>query len=165
MSERLKKFADSARRTVIRSPTDGSVMTLFVVTRGGVVAPGGTVMTLVPGDDRLVVESKLPVSDVGFVQVGQRARLQLMASAGRRLHPLGGVVVHVSPDAISEPDKEPYVLVRIAPDADQFVGSVGTYRLSPGAHLRTSIVTGERSVLGYLLDPFMAGMHGAMTES
>lgn len=140
-------------------------MTLFVVTRGGVIPPGGTVMTLVPGDDRLVVETKLPVSDVGFVQVGQHARLQLMASAGRRMHPIGGVVVHVSPEAISEPDKEPYVLVRIAPDADRFVGAASIYRLTPGAHLRTSIVTGERSVLGYLLDPFLAGMHGALTES
>jgi adhesin transport system membrane fusion protein len=164
LQERLKKFADSSHRTVIRAPIDGSVLTLFVVTQGGVVAPGGTVLTLVPANDRLIVEAKLPLADVGFVQNGQQARLQLMASAGRKLKTLQGKVIHVSPDAVTEPEKEPYVLVRIAPEEDHFESGAFTYRLTPGAQIRASIVTGRRSVLGYLLDPFLSSTSGALME-
>jgi len=164
LGERMKKFADSSMRTTIRAPLDGVVMSLFVVTRGGVIPPGGTVMTIVPGDDRLVVEVKLPVTDVGFVQVGQPTRLQLTASAGRRTQPLQGKVIHVSPDVVSEPQKEPYVLVRVAPESDRFQAGSWQYRLRPGSQLSTSILTGERSVLAYIVDPFRSGIHMAMTE-
>src|SRR5690606_27013555 len=110
----------------------------------------------------LVVEVKLPVTDVGFVQVGQPARLQLTAAAGRRSQPITGTVVHVSPDVVSEPDKEPYVLVRVAPSQDHFVNGNWKYRLRPGSQLSTSILTGERSVLAYVVDPFISGAHAAL---
>jgi len=164
LSERLKKFADSSQRSTIRSPIDGVVMSLFVVTQGGVVAPGGTVMTLVPGNDRLVVEVKLPVTDVGFVQAGQPARLQLTAAAGRRSPPIDGKVVHVSPDVVTEQDREPYVLVRIAPTRDRFTNGGWEYQLRPGSQLSASILTGERSVLAYIVDPFISGAHAALSE-
>lgn len=59
LSERLRKFEDSLRRTVLRAPVAGIVKTLYIVTQGGVIQPGATVIDIVPGDDRLVVEARL----------------------------------------------------------------------------------------------------------
>ena len=50
-SNRLRKYEDSLKRTVLRSPVDGVVKTLYVVTIGGVVGPGATVADVVPVGD------------------------------------------------------------------------------------------------------------------
>ncbi|MBF0233034.1 MAG: HlyD family efflux transporter periplasmic adaptor subunit, partial [Desulfamplus sp.] len=59
--ERLNKNQDSLRRTVLRSPVDGTVKSLFFVTIGGIVPPGGAVAEIVPSDDRLSIEARLPI--------------------------------------------------------------------------------------------------------
>ncbi|OEJ67253.1 hypothetical protein BEN30_09685 [Magnetovibrio blakemorei] len=163
-SERVRKFADSRARTTIRAPIDGAVMTLYVVTEGGVVAPGGTVLSMVPGGDRLVVEVRLPVGEVGFVRPGQRARLQLVSTAGRGFSPLDGKVTQISPDSIAEQDQQPFYLVRIAPAADAFADDVARYSLRPGVEVEASIVTGSRSVLRYVLDPFLGSLKNGLSE-
>ncbi|CAA7619036.1 HlyD family type I secretion periplasmic adaptor subunit [Magnetospirillum sp. SS-4] len=163
-SERVRKFADSRARTTIRAPINGAVMTLYVVTEGGVVAPGGTVLSMVPGGDRLMVEARLPVGEVGFLRPGQRARLQLVSSSGRGFRPLDGKVIQISPDSIAEQDQEPFYLVRIAPAADAFVDDAVRYPLRPGVEVETSILTGRRSVLKYVLDPFIGGLSNGLSE-
>lgn len=162
--ERVRKFADSRARTTIRAPIDGVVMTLYVVTTGGVVAPGGTVLTMVPGGDRLVVEARLPVGEVGFLRQGQPVRLQLVSAAGRGFQPLNGTVAHISPDSVVEAEQEPFYLVRIAPGGDSFASGDSRYPLRPGVVVDASILTGSRSVLGYILDPFLSGLGNGLRE-
>jgi adhesin transport system membrane fusion protein len=81
-------------------------MTLQVVTEGGVVQPGGTLMTLVPANEPLLVEARLPVGDIGVVRVGQEARIQrLLRGAG--FQPINGKVVLISPDSMLDDQKIP----------------------------------------------------------
>lgn len=162
--ERMRKFTDSQDRTIIRSPSDGVVLTLFVVTKGGVVPPGGTVMTLVPANDKLVIEAKLNVPDIGFVKIGGGVKLNVNASGGQSYQPITGRVIHISPDTITEQNKEPYYLVRIAPDKDHFGEKDRVYRLIPGVRVMVAVLIGSRSVLEYVLSPFISGMSRALTE-
>jgi adhesin transport system membrane fusion protein len=164
MQKRLEKFKDSTARTVIRAPVDGTVFILYTVTRGGVVAPGGLVASLVPGSERLVVEVKLNAGEVGLVSRGQQARLRLEGAGTQRFRPIDGEVVHISSDAITEPQKPPYFLVRVAPRQNEFSDGVTQYRLSPGVQVSASIVTGHRTVMQYLLGPMLGRFSGALTE-
>jgi adhesin transport system membrane fusion protein len=164
MQKRMEKFKDSSARTVIRAPVDGTVFILYTVTRGGVVAPGGLVASLVPGSERLVVEVKLNAGDVGLISRGQRARLRLEGAGTQRFRPIDGEVVHISSDAITEPQKPPYFLVRLAPQQNEFSDGVTQYRLSPGVQVSASIVTGHRTVMQYLLGPMLGRFSGALTE-
>jgi membrane fusion protein, adhesin transport system len=50
-TERMAKYRDSQRRTIIRSPADGIIKTLHVVTIGGVVSPGGLARIIHEGVD------------------------------------------------------------------------------------------------------------------
>ncbi len=163
-SSRVRKFEDSLRRTVLRSPVDGVIKTLYVVTVGGVVAPGGTVVDVVPAGDRMIIEAKLPPQDIGYVHAGQTALVTLASSDANRFGNLTGEVVQVSPDTIETSDGQVFYKVRIATEKDFFQREDSRYRLVPGVQVTTSIRTGERSVLAYLIDPFMSSARMAMRE-
>lgn len=161
---RLGKYADNLSRTVLNSPVDGVVNTLYVFTEGGVIQPGGTVVDIVPGSDRLVVEAKLRVQDIGYVEQGQKAVMRLSSADATRYGVLDGEVVNVSPDTIVTKEGVPYYKVRIETDKDHFGKGNLRYRLFPGMILMVTIHTGQRTVLEYLLSPFQYSMDMAMTE-
>jgi adhesin transport system membrane fusion protein len=163
-SSRVRKFEDSLRRTVLRSPVDGVIKTLHVVTVGGVVAPGGTVVDVVPAGDRMIVEAKLPPQDIGYVHSGQSALVALASNDASRFGNLTGEVIQVSPDTIEASDGQVFYKVRIATEKDHFERDGATYRLVPGVQVTTSIRTGERSVLAYITDPFMSSANKALRE-
>ena len=164
MNQRLKKFVDSQARTMIRSPIDGIVKSIFFVTKGGVVPPGGTVLSIVPGEDELIVKGKLPVGEVGFVSRGQKARITLASAGARGFKPISGEVTYISPDSITEPDIPPYFQVRIKPDQLYFEGSFQKYSLRPGIEVSIAIHTGVQTVLEYLVAPLRNDMHNAFSE-
>ncbi|MEO5373557.1 MAG: HlyD family type I secretion periplasmic adaptor subunit [Alphaproteobacteria bacterium] len=163
MGERQKKFSDNLRRTVLRSPVDGLVKTVYVATRGGVVQAGKTVVDVVPAGDRLVVEAKLPVYDVGYVRAGQMAFVRLASQDASRFGSLHGTVVNVSPDSIVT-DKGAYYKVRVETNGDRFRHGREEYQLLPGIQVTANIVTGERSVFDYLTDPLLGRVGEAMRE-
>ncbi len=164
LSKRIRKFEDSLQRTVLRSPVSGVVKTLHVVTVGGVVRPGGTVVDVVPAGDRLIIEAKLPTQDIGYVHPGQTAMVQLASSDAIRFGTLEGKVMNVSPDTIETADGVPYYKVRISTVRDYFERRGARYRLVPGVQVVSSIQTGQRSVLEYLLDPFLGSAQTALRE-
>ncbi len=164
LSSRLGKYEDSLKRTTLRSPVDGVIKTLHVVTVGGVVSPGGTVAEVVPEGDLLVIEAKLPPQDIGYVQLGQPVQVSLASADANRFGKLEGKVVHISADTIETAEGIPYYKVRITTERDYFERRRERYRLVPGVQVISSIRTGRRSVLEYLLDPFLGGLDMALRE-
>ncbi len=163
-TQRMRRFEDSLKRTVIRSPVDGLIKKLHFVTVGGVVQAGDTIVDIVPSSDRLVVEAHLPISDIGYVQVGQRAVVRLASRDAARFGKLEGSVQHVSPDTFTTPDGRTYYSVRIITEGDSFRHGDFEYKLIPGMIVLASIHTGTRTVLEYLLDPFVGSLGQAMQE-
>lgn len=163
-TQRLRKLEDSLQRTIVRSPVDGVVKALYVVTEGGVVKPGGNIVDIVPADDRLIVEAALRTHDIGYVRTGQQAVVKLASSDAIRFGNLDGTVIHISADTFVSDDGRPYYKVRIATEGDAFRRGQLAYRLYPGMQVIASIKTGYRTVLEYLLDPFLGGVEEAMRE-
>jgi len=163
-TNRVRKFADSFERSMLVSPVEGVVMTLHVVTKGGVIAPGGSVVDIVPVGDAMVVEAKLAPQDVGYVHVGQTARVQLASADGARFDTLDGTVSQISPDTVEMQDGTTYYKVRIKTDRDYFESDGQRYQLVPGVQVMCSIVTGTRSVMGYIVSPFMGSFRTALQE-
>ena len=161
---RVRKFEDSFKRSVLVSPVEGVVMTLHVVTRGGVIQPGSAVVDIVPVGDAMVVEAKLAPQDVGYVHVGQTARVRLASGAGARFDPLEGTVSNVSPDTVETKDGSTFYKVRIKTDVDYFESKGQRYQLVPGVQVMCSIVTGTRSVMEYIASPFLGSFKTALQE-
>ncbi len=164
-TQRMAKYADSLRRITLRAPAAGTVKTLTASTRGGVVQPGQVVLEIVPEGDELLAEVRLPVRDVGYVRPGQSAFLRLASADAARFGNLAGRVAHVSPDSSpGAPGEGAHYRVRIETGADRFRNGTLEYRLIPGVAVQASILIGRRSVLDYLLAPFLAGAGMALRE-
>jgi adhesin transport system membrane fusion protein len=162
--QRILKFEDNLSRTVLRSPVNGVVKTLYVVTIGGVLKPGFTVVDIVPGGDRLIIEAKLPTQDIGYVRRGQQALVMLASADAMRFGNLTGKVVRVSPDTLVTNEGMPFYKVRIETEQDHFQRGKLKYQLFPGMQVMTNIQTGQRTVLEYIFDPFLRSFNDAMLE-
>lgn len=164
LKPRLAKYQDSLKRTILRSPVDGVIKTMYIATVGGVVKPGGAVADIVPADDRLVIEAKLRTQDIGYVRAGQSAKIKLASSDAARFDTLEGLVVGVSPDTVLSPDGLPFYKVRLETSRDHFSRGRLRYNLFPGMQVIASINTGERTVMEYLFDPFLNAFNAALQE-
>ena len=162
--ERMSTAKYVLENTEIRSPVDGTVVDLKAHTRGGVVAPGEILMEVVPSDDRLIIEARVRPEDIDRVTVGQAAGVKLHAFDRRKTPELNGNVTYVSADIIEDPKLGvAYFTTRIeVPEPE--MRRLGNQRVHPGMLADVFVRTGERSFLGYLLDPITASFSKAWRE-
>ena len=59
LNKRIQKYSDSLNRTVLKSPVTGTVKLVSVNSKGAIVAPGVTVVEIVPENEKLIIEAKL----------------------------------------------------------------------------------------------------------
>jgi HlyD family secretion protein len=153
LSERQTAAEDQLRRIDIRAPQDGVVHELAIHTVGGVVAPGETIMQIVPRADELVIDAEVAPSDVDQIAVGGKAGIRVMAGNRRTTPLVDATVMRVSPDLLHEPQTgRPYFLVRMAFAQHAFDG-IDELKLLPGMQVEAYVATEERTPLGYLLKP------------
>lgn len=164
LTQRRRKLEDSLTRTVLRAPVDGIVKTLNVATKGGVIQPGATVAEIVPADDRLVIDAKLPTRDIGYVRPGQRVMIRLASSDAARFGIIESEVANVSPDTLVNEQGVPFYKVRIETNRAFFEQGGLRYDLFPGMQVQADIQTGTRTVMQYLLDPYFRSVEVALRE-
>ena len=164
--ETMKKLEDNLSRTTIVAPVDGVVKNLFFVTEGGVIKPGGAILDIVPTKDSLIVEAKLPNSDIGFVKPGQSAVVKLSSADSVNFGQINGRVFQISPDTEEDENDNRIVFYKILIETDQsyFQSKDKIYQLVPGVKVLASIHIGERTVANYLLSPFIGSMGQSFQE-
>ena len=162
-SEQLRATADCLERTVIRAPVTGTVLDLRVKTPGGVVEPGEALMDIVPAGTDLLLEARVGPTDIDEVHAGLEAQIHLLAYRSRDLPRIGGTVREVSADRLEDPHTgEGYYLARVAVARAVLPASVV---LAPGMPADVMIVTGQRTLLAYLLRPVTAALRRGLRES
>jgi len=164
--QRFVKYSDSVSRSLILAPVDGEVKVIYFKTKGGVVPPGGVMLEVVPTGERLVVEIRLPVREVGYVRVGQEAILRLASADAYRFGSIRGSVTYVSPDSTNSSNnmEGPHYKVRIETSSHAFKHGDHQYPLISGVQISASIITGYRSIFDYLFSPFFVGLNFAFRE-
>lgn len=165
LKEKVMAAEDVLRRTRVTAPRDGRVVDLRVHTEGGVVQPGERLMDLVPDSDRLVVEVRVHPRDRDVVHPGMPARVRVTAFNARETAPLDGTVLSVSADRlVDDASGTEYFAARVVPD-----DPAGDARERPdivaGMQAEVFLVTGERTVLDYLLEPLRHSLDRAGRET
>jgi len=163
-AERVRSAQDVLARTEIRSPSDGTVMAMTVHTVGGVVAPGSTVMEIVPSADQLTIEAKVAVKDIESVHAGLPAQVRLTAYDQRSTPTVDARVSWVSADRVDD-DKTglSYYTTRVEIDHAQ-LAALDFVHLYPGMPVEVMILGTERTVADYLLAPITRTFARAMRE-
>lgn len=167
MQDRLTALSDEFERTVIKAPNDGAVVGLEAHTIGGVVRPGERIMDIVPEGDALIVEAQLPVNLIDKVQVGQLANIHFQIVLGGGRQPaIEGKLVQVSADRLTDQRSgAPYYSARIQITANG-EEELKRHKITPQPGMQTDVViiTGERTVLQYLLRPLLSRLTSGMKE-
>jgi adhesin transport system membrane fusion protein len=166
LNKRIQKYSDSLNRTVLKSPVTGIVKLISVNSKGAIVAPGVTVVEIVPDNEKLIVEAKLPLSEIGYISGGLDAKIRLNTPEGSRFRALEGKVVFVGADRISISDKneESYYLVKIETKETSFSKKDENFELFSGVPVIVGIITGKRSFVDYFLTPFKNKVSFALSE-
>jgi HlyD family type I secretion membrane fusion protein len=163
LREKARAAEDVLQRTEIRASVAGRVQGLKVFTIGGVVPPRETIMEIVPGEEKLIVEARMPINDIDVVQAGLTVQLRFTAFNQRYTPVLAGSVVNVSADRMNDPQTNtPFYLLRIAVDQDTPLPD--GMSLYPGMPVEATIRTGSQTLLAYLTKPLLNSMHRALRE-
>ncbi|SFE89487.1 HlyD family secretion protein [Methylobacterium sp. yr596] len=162
--ERKVSAQDQLSRVEIRAPQDGVVDQLAVHTVGGVVAAGETLMRVVPAQDRLAVEARLPPQDRDQTHPGQRAILRFSALNQRTTPEIEGSVAMISADVTTDPKTgQAYYTTRVAVQDDQ-LARLGDVKVAPGMPVEVFVQTQARTVLSYVTKPFADQVARAFRE-
>ncbi len=164
LTETSEALVDRVKRTVVKSPVTGTVKRLLVNTIGGVIQPGMDIAEIVPSEETLLIEAKIRPSDIAYLHPGQEAKVKFTAYDFSVMGGLDGKVVHISPDTIMDEQNESFYLVRVE-TSRVFTGPDGTeLPIIPGMTVSVDVLTGEKTVLDYLLKPILKTKQLALRE-
>jgi HlyD family secretion protein len=151
--------------TQIVAPISGRVHDLRVHTVGGVVAPGDTLMTVVPSDDALVFRVRVRPEEIDRVYAGQPARLRLTAFNARTTPEIAGKVAVVGADQlVDQATGVAYFRVDIEVEPAGF-GGLDRSKIRPGLPAEAFITTDQQTVMTYLLRPLLDHFAKALRTS
>jgi HlyD family secretion protein len=155
LQERRTAAEDQLKRIDLRAPSSGIVHQLQVHTVGGVVAPGEAVMMIVPSDELLHLEAKVAPMDYDQVQLGQAAKIKLMAFNQRTTPELNGTISRLSADVVREQQTGlVYYVIRVAIPQSE-LDRIAPLRIAAGMQAEVFLQTDERSAASYLVRPML----------
>lgn len=164
IDEQMRASEAVLRRTTIKAPAAGIVVSSTYNSKGSVIAPGEKIMEILPTTSGLVVDARLPPKDIDQVRVGQPARLRLSALNMRLTPEISATVTQVSADRlIDQVTHEAYFRAKLK-IATALPPGVKAEQLYPGMPVEAFISTGDRSFFEYLARPMRDSFARAFTE-
>jgi membrane fusion protein, adhesin transport system len=166
LSQQIFAQHDRVTRTEVRSPVRGTIKDVKVTTIGEVIKPGEDLVEIVPLEDTLLVEAKVRPADVAFLHPGQPATVKITAYDFSIYGGLKAQVEDISADTIKDDGPNGGTFFRVTLRTDR--NSLGTadkpLPIIPGMTASAEILTGQKSVLDYLLKPLLKARDEALHE-
>ncbi|RIX75828.1 HlyD family type I secretion periplasmic adaptor subunit [Acidovorax cavernicola] len=162
--EKFVALRDELGRTEIRSPASGQVVALVAQTVGGVIASGQKLMDVVPANEPLLLETRVPPHLIDRIHAGIPVDVRFSSFAHSPQLVVQGQLASVSGDLLTDPQTNTsYYLARVTV-TQEGLRKLGKRSLQPGMPVEVVFKTGERSLLVYLLHPLTRRIAAAMTE-
>ncbi|PZO86087.1 MAG: HlyD family type I secretion periplasmic adaptor subunit [Micavibrio aeruginosavorus] len=161
--EIIRKLEEKSKRLAIQAPVTGVVNGLTLNTIGSVVRPGETIMNIVPVNEELVVEVKIPPQHIGHVHVGQDVKVKLSSYDFSRYGLVNGKLEKISATTFNGQNGERYYQGKIKVERN-YVGNDRHHPIMPGMTVMAEIITGEKTILQYLLKPIHNSLKTAFSE-
>jgi HlyD family secretion protein len=161
--EQLTRAHDVLSRTNILAPFRGNIVSLNVNSVGEVIAPGETLMEIVPIGETVVIDARIKPTDIDIVHPGLSAQIRLAGFNQRTTPLLNGIVRQISADSVyDQRTGETYYAARI--DITDAMELPRGLILQPGMPAEMLIVSGSRTTLDYLIQPIRDTVSKAMRE-
>ena len=162
--ENMAMRADPVERSEVKAPMRGIVKDIKINTVGGVVTAGQEIMTIVPLDDKLLVEAYINPRDVAFIRPGLPAVVKISAYDYAIYGGLDGKVTLISPDTLSNQNRatdqlkldqnQVYYRMLVQTEGNTLRDKNGKeLPIIPGMVATVDVKTGEKTVFQYLIKP------------
>lgn len=164
-------------RTVLRSPVDGTVQNLQITGPGQSIRPGDALVVIVPTGVELILDANLSNEDIGYVFLGQSARVKVTAYDSSRYGTLPAEVAWISADlrrptaaqaslqsagGASSAEGWYSVFLKALPQSNP--GKVDESHLRAGMSVEVNLLADKRSIMSYLTGRLNAAAMRAFTE-
>lgn len=159
-----KAIDDRVSRTTVVSPVHGVIKQLKVNTIGGVVQPGSDLVEVVPLEDSLLIEARIRPQDVAFLHPGQKAMVKFTAYDYTIYGGLKADLELISADTIQDEEGKSFYLIQVRTEKSHLGKDDHPLLIIPGMVATVDIITGQKSVLDYLLKPVLKARQEAMRE-
>ncbi|MBP5077259.1 HlyD family type I secretion periplasmic adaptor subunit [Pseudomonas chlororaphis] len=164
LQEKNSALEDRLSRIVIRAPDAGMVIGMTVHTIGGVVRSATPLLDIVPSVSELVIEAQVAPVDIDRIGIGKRADIRFGAFKSSTTPVIEGEVSSVSADRLTnEKTGTAYYLARVRV-TENGARTLGERKLLPGMPADVLIITGQRTLLQYLMQPARDVMSQSMIE-
>jgi len=161
LNEGSVALADKVDKAQVKSPVRGRVQRLLANTVGGVVQPGKDIVEVVPLDDALVLEARVLPKDIAFIHPGQDAMVKFTAYDFSIFGGLEAKVENISPDTVIDEKGNAFYIVRVRTNQPNFDERLPVI---PGMTAEVDVLTGQKTVLSYLLKPVLKAKAYALRE-
>ncbi len=149
----LDRATRQQERETIRAPIAGRVYNLQATLGEGTVEPGEELLSILPEGESLMLKVKVLNRDIGFISEGMRAKIKLATFPFQEFGTIEGKVVQISPNATLDRDLGLVFDATVSLSRTDVRVQNRTVELVPGMVATAEIVTRQRSVLTFLIEP------------
>ena len=169
VTPKYRAARDQLERLRIKAPVTGTVIGLNVFTVGGVIAPGQTLMDIVPDKSDLVVGARVSIDDADDLRVGQVAQVRFLGLHDRNIPVITGKLTKLSADSLTDKESgDVFYTAEVRVPADQMEKLKGVrgddFELRAGAPVAVLIPLKKRTALQYAFEPLTESMWKAFRE-
>jgi adhesin transport system membrane fusion protein len=162
--EQQSTLNDRLNRTEIRSPVYGEIKRIKINTIGGVIQPGMEIMEVVPLNDQLLIEARIRPADIGFLRPDQQAMVKFTAYDPTIYGGIAAQLEQISADTIVDEKGERYYRVRLRTEKNALGTEQNPLPIITGMTATVELLTGQKTVLDYLLKPIIKARQSALRE-
>jgi len=162
--ELINKLEKQIRRLELRSPTHGIVKGLEIHTIGGIIPPGKPLMEIVPLNEELIAEVKISPGDIGHIKKGDHVTVKITTYDFSRYGSINGTVAALSATTFTNDRGTPFFKGMVELEKNYVGSNPEMNKVLPGMIVNADIITGEKSLLAYMLKPIHRSLNSAFIE-
>lgn len=164
VQETIGRLEDKVKRLMITSPVRGYVKGLTVRNIGAVIQPGGLLCEVVPVDREMKVEAKVMPRDVGHLKPGQPVKVKVTTYDFARYGAILGELQGISATSFINDKGEAFFKAQVKLSQGYVGSEPGMRVVTPGMTVQAEIITGEKTLLQYMLKPIFTQMQQSFHE-
>ena len=164
---RLVSDNDKLKKTIVRSPVNGTIKQIHINTIGGVVRSADNLIEIVPYSDILLVEAKIDPKDIAFINPTQKVIVKITAYDFAIYGGLSGNIIEISADSIKDKDSKEnksFYKIVVKTNKNYLLRHKKKLPIIPGMIASVDIVTGKKTIMDFILKPILKTQQGALHE-
>ncbi|MCH6255303.1 HlyD family efflux transporter periplasmic adaptor subunit [Puniceicoccaceae bacterium K14] len=164
LEESLKSIQNKITRATVQSPIDGIVNTIHSKNIGAVIRSAEPILEIVPQHGNLVVEADVTPQNIAFIHPGQEVTVKVTAYDFSIYGGLKGKVDHIASNTYTNEKGESFYKIHVSTSDRSLQNADTTLPIIPGMVVEVDILTGKKTVLGYLMKPLLRAKMNALSE-